>query len=321
MAHAEFKNDLVENSAVEEAVSSAIYEGANSTRHQAMEFIASKKQVKTKDEQMLINNYRAMKWIKDNVAEEISLGTVLKLHEIVTINTLGDEIKDFSGVFRNDKVYVGGNHEGTLHNKIETAVQEMIRLITEHPRHLNRLLKGIFFHYFIAYIHPFFDGNGRTARAVFYFNSMKNELDFVENLSISANLKEKKKAYEKSFELVLNHDLDLTYFVDFCLDSLMSALKAIEVKLRYLIDIALLKDPEGLTFDQIKLLQSKALNKFSYTTIEEHAAAIRKSREVARRELNHLVDRKLFVKNKVGKMAVFKIDAQAVKQKVELLKT
>ena len=119
----------------------------------------------------------------------------------------------------------------------EIAIDEMIALTTKNPRFIHPLLKGILFHYFIAYIHPFFDGNGRTARALFYFKAMKNKLGYVQLLSVSAYLKEHGKQYEKAFEKVVENDYDITYFVDFCLDSIHSALKIVSAKVVYLLRV------------------------------------------------------------------------------------
>src|SRR5690606_33714731 len=106
-----------------------------------------------------------------------------------------------------------------------------------------------------------------TARTLFYFKAMKNGLKFVELLSVSAHLKEHGKKYEKSFDLVKEHDLDMTYFVDFCLDSLIAALGKVEIKVNYLVKINKLIDAEDLNTNQVSLLQRMALNKYREITI------------------------------------------------------
>ena len=64
---------------------------------------------------------------------------------------------------------------------------------------------------------------------------MQNNLKFLELLSISADLKQHGNKYETSFDLVQKYDLDLTYFIDFCLDSLLNAIKQVEKKVEFLI--------------------------------------------------------------------------------------
>ena len=200
------EKEFLADARVEESISSAIYEGANSTRNQAGALIASGKKAQNKDEWMLLNNLQAMEWIKQNSRSELSPRLILQIHEIVSKNTLERDDNNFCGRFRNDKVFVG-KHEGVDHSKIESCLHETIANVTAHPRFIHALIRGILLHYFVAYIHPFFDGNGRTARTLFYFKAIKNELKFVELLSISADLKSHGKGYERSFELVVSHGL------------------------------------------------------------------------------------------------------------------
>ncbi len=314
-SHRSFQKEFLANAAIEEAITSAIYEGASSTRSQAKALIASGAKPKSKDEWMLINNYLAMKWIKENSTIPVSNGAVLKIHETVTRNTLEGDDANFCGKFRDDSVYVG-NHQGVIHTKIEECLDEVINLTTGHPRFLHSLIRGILLHYFIAYIHPFFDGNGRTARTLFYFKAIKNSLKFVELLSLSATLKEHGKKYEKSFDLVKEHEWDTTFFVDFCLDSLVVAIEKVEKKVNYLMAILVLIEKEGVTTNQVSLLQKMALNKHRAISIEEYADEINKSREISRRELKDLLNKGYVREEKRGKKFVYYINGQELRRKV-----
>ena len=314
--HGSIKGDFLGNARVEEAITSAIYEGANSTRSEAKALIALGARVKSKDEWMLINSYNAMEWIKENSTLPLSNELVLKIHETISKNTLEGDDANFCGKFRDDAVYIG-KHEGVAHEKIEDALNEAIDLTTNHPRFIHSLIKGILLHYFTAYIHPFFDGNGRTARTLFYFMAMKNRLKFVELLSVSADLKERGKKYEKSFDLVKNQEFDMTFFIDFCLDSLLVALEKVEKKIDYLMGISKLTDIEGFTSSQVSSLQRMALNKYRSVSIEEYAENIGKSREVARLELKDLWSKGLLREEKKGKKFVYFIVSEELKKRVE----
>lgn len=313
--HSTFKREFITNAAVEEAITSAIYEGANSTRSKAKALIASGEKPKNKDEHMLVNNYWAMNWIKDNSNIPVSLELILRIHEIVSNNTLEGDDANFCGKFRNDAVYVG-SHQGINHQKVEEVLNEAVELTTNHPRFLHGIIKGTLLHYFIAYIHPFFDGNGRTARTLFYFKAIKNNLKFVELLSVSANLKEHGKRYEKTFDLVKEHDLDITYFIDFCLDSLLASLKNVKKKVSYLIHISNLIDSIGINSNQVSLLQRMALNKYHAISIEEYAEGIKKSREVARKELKGLLEKNLLKEEKKGKKFVYFVENKNLRDQV-----
>ena len=310
-AYSSLKKGFLTNSAVEEAITSAIYEGANSTRAQAKAFIASEERPKNKDEWMLINNFKAMKWIKQHSKEQVSNQLILEIHQMISQNTLKGDDANFCGKFRNGPVYVG-KHEGIAHTKIGETLNEVIELVNGHPRFLHGLIKGILLHYFIAYIHPFFDGNGRTARTLFYFKMIKHDLKFVELLAISANLKEHGKRYEKSFELVKEHELDMTFFIDFCLDSLVVALGKVEKKVDDLMSFSGFTKSMGLSSNQVLLLQRMALNKYRAITIEEYAGDIGKSREIARKELKGLWEKGLLREEKKGKKFTYLIKSKKV---------
>ena len=322
IVHATFKSAFLADAAIEEAITSAIYEGANTTRAQAKQLIESGKRPATKDDWMLLNNFEAMNWIKEQGPKKVTTDLILKIHQIVSKNTLDEADANYSGKFRDDRVFVrnavgAAVHEGVPYLKVPQAVEEAISVTTNNPRYLHPLIKGTLLHYLIAYIHPFFDGNGRTARTMFYFKSMKHDLKFVELLSISAHLKNSGNMYERVFEVIKEHDWDLTYFIDYCLESLLAALKIVDGKVSYLVKINSLRDPFELNENQIGLLQKLALNKYRSITIESYADEISKSREIARKELKHLVSKNLLVEQKVGKKFVYSVDAKFLKDKVQ----
>lgn len=316
--NATFKADFLLDSKIEEAITSAIYEGANSTRAQAEQLIASGVGPKNKDEWMLFNNFRAMKWVRENKDKPLSQESVLSLHRIVTENTLEHDDINFSGRFRNDKIFVanfeGIKHEGVKHELIEKCIAEMIELTTNNRRYIHPLIRSILVHYLVAYIHPFFDGNGRTARALFYFKAMKNNLNYVELLSVSAYLKEHGSQYEKAFEKVVNNELDVTYFIDFCLESMLSALKEVSRKVSYLLRMNDLKEKYSLSANQVGLLQRMALHKFRSVDIEEYAKQISKSRELARQELKQLSELEFVTEFKAGKKLIYRVNAGKLKK-------
>ena len=306
-----FKDEFVSHSLTEEAVTSSIYEGANTTRTKAKELIARGHSPKDKDEQMLVNNYKTMRWIKKNFNLPISNNLILRIHEIITDKTL----EEGCGQFRDDVVYIG-KHEGVSHSRIKKVLEEMTYLIANHPRFFNnklyRLVQSILFHYFIAYIHPFFDGNGRSARALFYLSAMKNDLKFIELLSISAGLKHGSK-YERSFDLVKKYDFDLTYFIDYCLDSLIVALYHTHRRITYLKNISKLINIIGINHHQVILLQKMTLNKYKPITIEEYAENISRSRELARKDLKDLVKKELLKESKKGKKHIYYLQSKILR--------
>ena len=75
----------------------------------------------------------------------------------------------------------------------------------------------------LAYMHPFVDGNGRTARALFYWYMLKENYSLTEYMSISRVIAKSKNAYEKSFRYTEADDNDMGYFVAYNLKALDTA--------------------------------------------------------------------------------------------------
>ena len=80
----------------------------------------------------------------------------------------------------------------------------------------------------IAYMHPFVDGNGRTARALFYWYMLKQKYWLTEYLSISRVIAKSKKSYEKSFQYTEADNNDIGYFVAYNLRVLDLSFKQLQ---------------------------------------------------------------------------------------------
>ena len=125
------------------------------------------------------------------------------------------------------------------------------------PRFIHPIIRGIIIHFMVAYVHPFVDGNGRTARALFYWYMLRRGYWLTEYLSISRIIYKSKASYEKAYLYVEADENDMGYFI--------------------LYNLRVLK----LAFDNLKLYIQRKLNQKSQTTdflrlgnINERQAAI-----------------------------------------------
>ncbi|MFO0047245.1 MAG: Fic family protein [Pseudanabaena sp.] len=93
---------------------------------------------------------------------------------------------------------------------------------------IHPIIKAIILHFMIAYIHPFGDGNGRTARAIFYWSILRSDDYWLfEYVSISKFIKEKRGAYDKAFIYTETDDFDLTYFIYNQVETIEKAVKSL----------------------------------------------------------------------------------------------
>lgn len=229
------KNDAqryLQRSLLEEPFSSSVLEGAVTTRERAKELIASGKSPSTKDDRMVINNYNAMNFIKSLRDVDLTPDIILELQSIITQGTL--DRSEMSGKLRdNNAVVVGDDFGNDYHvppdyKELEERLQRICNFANVKPSDdepfLHPILQAIIVHFMLAYDHPFVDGNGRTARALFYWSVIKSGYWILEYVSISNIIKEAPNKYGEAFLATETDDNDLTYF-------LMHQLKVIEKSL------------------------------------------------------------------------------------------
>src|SRR5688572_4750278 len=173
---AEDKDRYLISSLMEEAIASSQIEGAVTTRKIAREILEKNKRPRNDSERMIVNNYQVMRWIIENNQEKLTTEALLKIHAILTHDTLKDK-KD-EGAFRdNDSVTVNEGvtnevfYEPPSHKHLNQLIDDFCRFFNEEQSNvfIHPIVKGIILHFLIGYIHPFADGNGRTARAIFYW--------------------------------------------------------------------------------------------------------------------------------------------------------
>ena len=124
-----------------------------------------------------------MKHILDLKNEAITPDKILEIHRLITNGTL--EKPEYEGNFRENNETAVYSHDGTLlHKPVEySEIPELIGELCDFANNedkdfIHPVIKGIIIHFLIGYIHPFNDGNGRTARALFYWYLLKTTTGF-----------------------------------------------------------------------------------------------------------------------------------------------
>jgi Fic family protein len=240
--HNSIKNQyLISSLVMEEAISSSQLEGASTTRKVAKNILVSDKKPKTQDEQMIVNNYLLMKEIQRIKDTKLSVDMILDLHKIATNETYDNG--NVAGELRiSDDIVIMDRDDNILYkpplaSELVKRLQVLCSFANE--KHtgeddgifIHPVVKAIMLHFMIGYEHPFADGNGRTARALFYWFMLKNGFDYFEYISISKFLKEAPKKYSMSYLYSEIDDNDLTYFIYYQVDII---LRAIDNLLEYL---------------------------------------------------------------------------------------
>jgi len=179
---------------------------------------------------------------------------------------------------------------------------------------LHPVVRAIAIHFQMGYDHPFCDGNGRTARALFYWSMLRSGYWLSEYISISSVLKKAPGQYVTSYLYTESDDSDIGYFVAHQLSVIEEAINgfrsymARKVKERKQAE-ALLRpgSPLGaqLNHRQRALLLHAIRHMDSIYEIAGHQAAHRIAYPTARNDLLGLEALQLLTKKKLGKGFVF----------------
>lgn len=301
---------------IEEAISSSIVEGARpTTREQARAMVREQREPASRDERMILNNWRAMRRILELHQEgrDLTLGDLLELHRILgedALDTPGAEGKLRCEADAVDVADLEGNvwHVPPPAEGIEARVQALLRFANggEDGPFIHPVLRAIICHFWLGYEHPFRDGNGRMARALYYWCMLRHGYEMAEFLSISGPIDRSPTAYYLAFAYTETDEGDLTYFILHQLQVMQQALQELidhlERRAKRLRNLEkTVADFDELNHRQRTLLQHTVRHPRASYTINGHAASHRVHYQTARTDLIDLVERGFFEEKRVGK--------------------
>jgi Fic family protein len=309
------------SSLMEEAIRSSQLEGASTTRQVAKELLRSGREPSDRSEQMILNNYRALSFMHEQVGDRLTPELVLELQRILTEGTL-DEPDAAGRLQRPDEVRVAVyDDRGRIIHTPPPAEQLPHRLhamcdFANEPidgeRFIHPVVRGILLHFWLAYDHPFVDGNGRTARALFYWYLRTHGYWLVEYLSISRILREAPGKYTRAFLYTETDARDTTYFLLHQLETIERAVHEfhayLQRKMREVRDVeSLIATDSRFNRRQMALLSDALRHPERVYAIGAHAREHRVTHETARTDFGALVERGLLIRSRRGQSYRFTV--------------
>ena len=309
---------LLTNSILEEAITSSQLEGASTTRARARHMIRGGRAPRSKDERMILNNYLAIRHIEDLAKRDLTEADVFSLHRRLTMGTLEDPGK--AGVFResSDDIVVEllHSHE-TAHvppppSELPERLDRLLAFANGNTPAdwLHPVLRAIILHFMIGYDHPFVDGNGRLARALFYWAMVRYGYGLAQYLSVSTILKQAPARYARAYLLTETDASDVTYFVDYHLQVVNRSIEALlDYVHRKTAEIQELEQQlmrsRHLNNRQVRLLSHALRNPGFRYTVRSHETSNRITANTARADLVDLAQQELLVWAKHGRRHEF----------------
>ncbi|MET0305073.1 MAG: Fic family protein [Solirubrobacterales bacterium] len=318
---AQARNRYLVNSLTEEAIRSSQLEGATTSRRVAKELLRSGRQPRDRSERMIVNNYRAIQFMREEMGGELNPSAVLELHEIVTEGTLDDPSAAGRLQVPGERRVAVYNRDGDARpvhkpppaEQLPERLAELCEFANEEDdgtRWVHPVIRAILLHFWLAYDHPFLDGNGRTARILFFWAMRARGYWLAEYLPISRIIRLAPAQYGRAFAETETDGGDTTYFLIHQLNVIKQGIKDVyayvERKTAEVRDIErLLQKDNRLNGRQLALLTDAIRHPSASYTFEGHAASHRVTHETARADLRGLAGRNLLVQRQKGRKYIF----------------
>jgi Fic family protein len=302
---------FLKNSLLEEAVASSQVEGAATTTEIARDMLKSGRNPRNESEQMIFNNLKAMDYIREFVDTDMDFNRIITLHQIMTAQTAAEK---YSGDFRDGDVYVTDHTDGEIAHippdwkEVKPLMDALCTFINDEEKFLHPIIKASIIHFMIGYIHPFKDGNGRTARALFYWYLLKKGYNLVQNISISRVILESRTQYDKAFLKTEYDENDLNYFINYSIKNIRVAFeKLVQYRDKKLEErnkanlVAYEFLSKGLNKRQADLIGYLYLKEQNMITLQAYAEKHQIVRQTASKDIHELIKIGLLSEDKSSK--------------------
>lgn len=287
-------------------------EGVRSTRKEIEDAIDSIKNDKNARFKGLVDKY--FKLISNEIIPLNNCEDIRTIYDALVLPEIEKENLPDGILFRKEPVQVVSATQKEKHRGImpESKIIESLDLCLDFLKNddIDSLIKISAFHYLFGYIHPFYDGNGRTSRFISSY-LIKNELDVLLALKLSYTVKNNINKYYKAFDVCNDRKNkgDITFFVVTFLELLSQASDDLYTKIADLNDqlnyynniINTLVNEKVLIDKQAKCIFILCQNRLfddTYMNMNTLTELLEKSDTTTRKILKSLESKNLLVKSR-----------------------
>lgn len=226
--------NIMETVLINEVLNTNKIEGIYSTKAELYSSIKEKKNKKKERKEVLLDYYFDI--YNKNFQSTTKITTVSdirKIYDEIFIDKLENEDYCLDGkFFRQNNVNIENPLGEIIHSGVngeENIISSLNDLILfMNDKNIPFLLKAAITHFFIEYVHPFYDGNGRFGRYIFSLY-LARKLDILSALSFSYSVSNNKEKYYKNFREVedMKNFGEITFFVEYIYKILITGQESI----------------------------------------------------------------------------------------------
>lgn len=284
------RRQIIRRNLIEESIASSKLEGANTSREVARKMLNEGRKPSNKDEQMIVNNHKAMQSIEEELKNDpLSLDLLKDLHQQVTKGTLKNPALE--GALREtldekgNRLKVMPWDERTVayvtpdREFVEAELPRLIQFANDQGStpFIHPLTKAIMLHFWVGLLHPFEDGNGRLARILFYWYMLKKGYWAFSYLSLSERIVKSPKQYAMAYIYSEQDGYDLNYFIHYNMAKLKLARLQFQKHLEEKISenrqaVKIIQSGYNFNLRQLKLLQYLAKDEQRHTSLAVYHA-------------------------------------------------
>lgn len=298
-------------------------EGTALTLKQAKDILEGKrvKAVNPDDKKELLNYKKAMDFISGYLGKEdpVTEGLVREIHKILVKGVRGE--KADPGAYRKAQNYVVNSKTREVIYKPPPPLEvpHLMRDLVEWmklSKELSPILLAGIVQFQFVHVHPFLDGNGRTARLLSTLILYKTGYDFKRLFTISEYYDKDRPAYYNAIQSVRNNDMDMTGWIEYFVNGLKAQMVEIKEKGEVIIRAdAVVNKLEGYNLNNRQERIIRHLLKSGRVNNEQCQELCKSIKRTATRDLSGLVDKEL-IERKGEKKGTYYVFSRLIKEKI-----
>lgn len=167
---------------------------------------------------------------KNKITEQ----NIFQLYQLAIANSLKNEDEKLlpKSYYRHDSVFIVSleiEHTGLPFEKLPQYMAEYVRFINAESD-INDLVKAAIIHFYLAYIHPYFDGNGRMARLIHLWFLVQKGFPSTLFVPFSSYIEKSRRNYYEAFSKTeqnakISGVLDVTPFLVYFINNVYNKLE------------------------------------------------------------------------------------------------